>query len=187
MLLDSAISVFASKGFEAATIIDITKHAQMANGTFYNYYETKEELLRDVAYGLALEVTGRIDQDMEGIDHGSTRVALATAKLLQFARHEPEWIEVLMSGVMAVPEMQSEMIQYFKQDLEIGIEQGHFNIDINLLLVNQHLGLIQAALLTDPAISDETIHQTCMAVLRLLGVTPSRAAKQVASTFNKYL
>lgn len=186
-LLDSAISVFASKGFEATKIVDITNHAEMANGTFYNYYETKEELLRDVAYGLAVEVTSRIDQEMADIAHGPTRVTLATAKLLRFARHEPEWIEVMLDGVHIVPEMQSDMIQYFKQDLDIGIDQGHFNIEINLLLVNQHLSLIQAAILTDPDVSDDTIHQTCQAVLRLLGVTPARATKQVDTVFAKHL
>ncbi|MDA0959191.1 MAG: TetR/AcrR family transcriptional regulator [Proteobacteria bacterium] len=36
-LLDSAISVFASKGYEATRISDITAHADLANGTFYNY------------------------------------------------------------------------------------------------------------------------------------------------------
>ncbi len=187
ILLDSAISVFATKGFEATKIVDITNHAELANGTFYNYYETKDDLLKDVAYGLAVEITGRIDQDMAGIDHGPTRVALATAKLLQFARHEPEWIGVLLNGVAFVPEMQSDMIQYFKQDLEIGINQGHFVIDINLLLVNQHLGLISAAILTDPEVTDDTIEQTCQAALRLLGVTPARAAKQVSSVFKNYL
>ena len=33
-LLDSAISVFAGKGYEAASITDITSHAALANGTF---------------------------------------------------------------------------------------------------------------------------------------------------------
>lgn len=186
-LLDSAISIFSAKGFEATRIVDITNHADMANGTFYNYYETKDELLRDVAYGIAVEVTGRINAEMEEIAHGPTRVALATAKLLQFARQEPEWIKVLSSGVSTVPEMQSDIIQYFRKDLEIGIDQGHFNIEINLLLVNQHLALIQAALLCDPKISDKTIIQTCEAVLRLLGLTPARATKQVASVFKTHL
>ncbi len=187
LLLDSAISVFATKGFEASKIIDITNHADMANGTFYNYYETKEDLLKDVAYGLAVEVTGRINDEMSEIEHGPTRVTLATAKFLQIARREPEWIGVLLNGVAIVPEMQSDMIQYFKQDLKIGINQGHFTIDLNLLLVNQHISLLQAAMLTDPKVSDKTIDQTCQAVLRLLGITPVRAARQVTSVFKTYL
>ena len=54
VLLDSAISVFASKGYAATKITDITNHAELANGTFYNYYDDKDALLHDVAIGLAV-------------------------------------------------------------------------------------------------------------------------------------
>ena len=187
MLLDSAISVFASKGFEATRITDITNHADLANGTFYNYYQDKDELLRDVASGLAAEITSHINDEMEGLTHGPTRVALATARLLHVARQEPEWLNVLLEGVFIVPEMQSATVLYLQQDLNIGIAQGHFTIEINLLLVNQILALIRAALLLDPGMSDATIRQTCDAVLRLLGLTPTKSGKQVDKVFNRYL
>ncbi len=186
-LLDSAISVFASKGFEATRIIDITNHAALANGTFYNYYQDKDELLRDVAAGLAVEITRRINDEMEGLTHGPTRVVLATARLLQIARREPEWVNVFLEGVFIVPELQSATVQYLRQDLEMGIEQGHFKVQINLLLVNQILSLIRAALLLDPHVSDDTMTQTCEAVLRLLGSTPTRATKRVAAVFQRHL
>ncbi len=186
-LLDSAISVFASKGFEATRIIDITNHAALANGTFYNYYQDKDELLRDVATGLAVEITGRINDEMEGLTHGPTRVVLATARLLQIARQEPEWINVLMEGVFIVPELQSATVQYLRQDLEMGIKQGHFNVTVNLLLVNQILSLIRTALLLDPQAGDNTMAQTCEAILRLLGSTPAKAMKQVSSVFQRHL
>ncbi len=186
-LLDSAISVFASKGFEAARITDITNHAELANGTFYNYYKDKDELLRDVTAGLAVELTGRINDEMENLAHGPTRVTFATARLLQIARREPEWLSVYLEGVFIVTELQAAAVQYLRQDLEIGIEQGHFDTEVNLLLVNQILSLIRAALLLDPAMSDHTIIQTCEAVLRLLGLPPRKAAKQVASVFERFL
>ena len=186
-LLDSAISVFASKGFEATRITDITNHAELANGTFYNYYQDKDELLRDVASGLAVEITGRINDEMEGLTHGPTRVALATARLLHVARQEPEWLNVLLEGVFIVPELQSATVQYLRQDLDMGIAQGHFTIEINLLLINQILALIRAALLLDPGMSDATIRQTCEAVLRLLGLTPTKSRKQVDKVFQRHL
>ena len=186
-LLDSAISVFATKGYEATRIIDITNHAQMANGTFYNYYEDKDELLRDVANGLAVEVTRRLNDDMLNIKHGPTRVTLATARLLRIARQEPEWIGVFLEGIFFVPELQSAMVQYLRQDLAIGIQQGHFTVEVNLLLVNQFLSLIRAGLLVDPKMGEDTIAQTCEAVLRLLGTPPGRASRQVHTVFTKHL
>lgn len=186
-ILDSAISVFANKGFEATKVIDITNHADLANGTFYNYYHDKDELLRDVAAGLAVAITARLNDEMEGLTHGPTRVAHATARLLQTARLEPEWLDVFLEGVFIVPELQSASVQYLRQDLEIGIQQGHFSIEINLLLINQILALVRAALLIDREMSDATIRQTCEAVLRLLGLTPAKATRQVNLVFQHYL
>jgi AcrR family transcriptional regulator len=186
-LLDSAIGVFASKGFEATRITDITKAANLANGTFYNYYQDKDELLRDVAAGLAVAITGQINEEMEGLDHAPTRVTFATARILQGARREPEWLEVLLEGVQFVPELQHATVQYLRQDLEMGNAQGHFAVEINLLLINQVLSLIRVALLLDPGMSDDTITQTCQAILRLAGMTPVRATRQVATVYKRYL
>ena len=72
-LLDSAISVFANKGYEGTRISDITAHADVANGTFYNYYQDKDQLLHDVALGLAVEITGRINEEMSDVTHAPTR------------------------------------------------------------------------------------------------------------------
>ena len=186
-LLDSAISVFASKGYAATKITDITNHAKLANGTFYNYYDDKDALLHDVAIGLAVEITSGIDEELQALIHAPTRVALATARCLQIARQKPEWLRVLLESLFVVPEMQSAAVKYLRQDLELGIEQGHFTIEINLLLVNQILSLIRTAAIVDPQMSDITIQRTCEGLLRLLGLSSKKSANLVAKVFKAYL
>ncbi len=48
-LIDAAKTVFERDGFLEARIIDITATAQVAPGTFYHYFESKEEIFREVA------------------------------------------------------------------------------------------------------------------------------------------
>jgi AcrR family transcriptional regulator len=51
-LLASAMSCFAEKGYQAATIDDIVAHSGMSKGAVYNYFKSKEEIyltLRDQA------------------------------------------------------------------------------------------------------------------------------------------
>ncbi|MEK9986081.1 MAG: TetR/AcrR family transcriptional regulator [Opitutae bacterium] len=186
-LLDSALSVFAAKGYEATRINDITAHAEMANGTFYNYYQDKDQLLHDVALGLLVEIAGRTDQEMAGLSHAPSRVALAAAKLLRTAREEPEWVNVLLQATDIAPEIQSATVQYMKKDLEIGVEQGVFKVAINVLLMNQVISLIKAAALIDPDMSDSTIRSTCEAILRLVGMGHEEASKEVELVFVRYL
>ncbi len=44
-ILDAAAIVFAEKGFERATISDIAQHAKLAEGSIYNYFKNKGDLL----------------------------------------------------------------------------------------------------------------------------------------------
>ena len=45
MILDSALNVFASRGFQSATIQEISKSANVSEGTIYEYFDNKEDLL----------------------------------------------------------------------------------------------------------------------------------------------
>ncbi len=44
-ILEAAARVFARRGFERATITEIAKAAHLAEGSLYNYFRSKEELL----------------------------------------------------------------------------------------------------------------------------------------------
>ncbi len=44
-ILDAATRVFASKGFNRATIRDVARDAGVADGTIYNYFANKTDLL----------------------------------------------------------------------------------------------------------------------------------------------
>jgi len=44
-LMDAAQNLFIDKGFEATTVSDIVRDAQVAKGTFYHYFPSKNEML----------------------------------------------------------------------------------------------------------------------------------------------
>lgn len=44
-ILKVAIELFTKKGFEKTTIEDITRNAKVAKGTFYNFFEKKEDVI----------------------------------------------------------------------------------------------------------------------------------------------
>src|SRR5438046_10737727 len=44
-LMDAAQKLFIAKGFDATTISDIVQDAQVAKGTFYLYFASKNEIL----------------------------------------------------------------------------------------------------------------------------------------------
>ncbi len=44
-ILKSAIDLFSKKGFESTSVESITRRARIAKGTFYNFFEKKEDVL----------------------------------------------------------------------------------------------------------------------------------------------
>ena len=44
-ILDAAVAVFAEKGFFSARIADIAERADVADGTVYLYFQSKEDIL----------------------------------------------------------------------------------------------------------------------------------------------
>jgi AcrR family transcriptional regulator len=45
-LYEAALSLFREQGYEATTVAQITKRAGLAKGTFFNYFSTKDAVLR---------------------------------------------------------------------------------------------------------------------------------------------
>ncbi len=55
-ILAAAAVIFARKGFDRATIADIAKAAGLAEGSIYNYFRSKDELLAQIPRQLAQPV-----------------------------------------------------------------------------------------------------------------------------------
>ncbi|MDN4525719.1 TetR/AcrR family transcriptional regulator [Fictibacillus fluitans] len=59
-IIESAIALFAEKGFHSTSIQDITDHAGMSKGAFYNYFSSKEELMVALFHFYNDKITQRI-------------------------------------------------------------------------------------------------------------------------------
>jgi TetR/AcrR family fatty acid metabolism transcriptional regulator len=60
-ILDAATRVFASKGYRAATTKEIAAKAGVSEGTIYNYFDSKYDLLIAMSKRLALESLEQLD------------------------------------------------------------------------------------------------------------------------------
>jgi AcrR family transcriptional regulator len=62
----AALELFHAKGFEATTVDEITEHADVAKGTFFNYFPKKESVLE------ALSQEWMEQAERHGGNHGRT-------------------------------------------------------------------------------------------------------------------
>lgn len=59
-LLDAAEHLFTTKGYDKTSISDIVKYVNVAKGTFYYYFESKDEILDEVLLRLIEEDKARM-------------------------------------------------------------------------------------------------------------------------------
>ena len=59
-IMETAIEQFVQRGFQATSIADIMKAAHMGLGTFYNYFDSKDQLLHYLLDNLAVQLQQRL-------------------------------------------------------------------------------------------------------------------------------
>ena len=61
-IIEAATRIFAEKGYDGATISEIAKEAEVADGTIYEYYKSKEDLIVSIPEENLLELLSYIDE-----------------------------------------------------------------------------------------------------------------------------
>ncbi|MBN2298261.1 MAG: TetR/AcrR family transcriptional regulator [Deltaproteobacteria bacterium] len=86
-IIETALKIFAEKGFADATISEISKAAGVSDATVYEYFKTKEDLL----FTIPEEITEEPAKDME--------------KILPFLRGAECKLRAIVQGYMTLYEM----------------------------------------------------------------------------------
>ncbi|MEM7016778.1 MAG: TetR/AcrR family transcriptional regulator [Pseudomonadota bacterium] len=185
-LLESALDVIAQKGVEGAKINEITDNAGMANGTFYNHFDDKEQIIQAVAIYAAEQIGGRIDAEMAHLDKATARMVTATTKAINLAIDKPVLGLVLIDLINQSTETRNEMMRFLKLDLKLGQQQGEFDIELSQFLLDQVVALITASMRNQitEGIDAQKTARTCDYILRLCGLTPKAAARAVEKTLH---
>ena len=84
-LMETALRLFREHGYDATTVEEITEAADVAKGTFFNYFETKEAVLPALA-GLRLQ---QLEESLLP-EHGAPASPVARIKLaLRLVAEDP--------------------------------------------------------------------------------------------------
>lgn len=176
-LMDAATALFARQGFEATSVSDIARLAEVANGTFYTHFAGKDAIAAAVAYGIAQRIIRQLDDAMTGVDDAVDRVSFGARQFIELASRNPDWGGALFHAVWAFPELRTTLYDYPRADLERGLRQGVFTVEINDAVLTVFAGMVMSGLFTrlkDPAATDIG-PTTAEMQLRMLGVAADRA------------
>jgi AcrR family transcriptional regulator len=181
LMLDTAVDVFAGKGISNGKIHEITQLAGLANGTFYNHFKDKNELVAETAVAIATEIGKRLDEAMSDIEDALERVVVASSRFIGLAVENRNWGTVLVDSFNLLPSLRADAVRYLRADIKRGIDQGHFDVTLDPFLLDQIGALMISALRaqTGASLNKRLVDRTSEHILRLLGLTPSKAHRAV--------
>ena len=84
-LLDAAMEIYAQDGISALTLNDLAVKANVSNGTIYNYFKTREDVLEAVSIELANQFSEYITLVSANIHSGSHRTVIGIRMIIQRA------------------------------------------------------------------------------------------------------
>jgi AcrR family transcriptional regulator len=125
-LIAAGLRTLAAKG-EALTVSDVVAEADVSNGTFYNYFVDREELIDTLAAHLVSMLSSEAAVEVE-TDDAALRFATISARVIARGLADPTWAHVVLRLETLRADAQLHATSYMREDLELGRSQGRFEV-----------------------------------------------------------
>lgn len=182
-LLEAGLRVLAERG-EALAVSDVTSEADVANGTFYNYFPDREALLDALAQQLLLSLAEAAAGEPH--DDPAVRFAVASGRVLRRAAEDPTWGRVVLRLVNR-PSVHGNVDRFLRDDLAAGLAAGRFDTGPDDATLDQVLGLLVMTLrrIVEGEARPDTPQRAVERGLRALGVSGDEAREIVEAALEE--
>src|SRR6476661_6968182 len=102
-LFDAATKVVGRLGYAEASVARITELAEVAQGTFYNHFENRQELLDHLLPTIGLQMVDFIAARAGGLPPGADRETERFRAFFDFVREVPEFLRILNEAEVFAP------------------------------------------------------------------------------------
>ena len=129
IIIKAGIEIFLKKGISQTTVRDIIRHTDLASGTFYNYFKSKEEVLIAALDESAIEIGQELRARRKKAKNLEEFVYSQIRPFFDFARDHSEIFMIMSSNLNDVQAFSVETpmmtleLESLKEDIIIGIEE----------------------------------------------------------------
>jgi AcrR family transcriptional regulator len=176
-----AAQAFIASGKLNVPILEITQAADVGMGSFYNHFESKEELF-EAAVAEVLDAHGALlDQLTADLDDPAERFACSFRLTGRFFRRRPDESKVLLANGLSLMSSDRGLAPRALRDIRDAVEAGRFRVDDPRLALAVAGGALMGLgqLLHDEPSRDDALatDQVTANVLRLFGLRANEADK----------
>ena len=174
----------ARKGIGATSIQEITDRADVGFGSFYNHFESKEELFRTASERLLERWGQTIDAACEGLTDPAEIFAVSFRISGRLGWTNQAMARFLVGSGLDVIDAKLGLAPRARRDIQAGQASGVFTIgNAEVALTSAAgalLGLLRLRLSRQRGLRIDAVDDAAAAVLRLLGVPADEAARLVS-------
>ncbi len=145
-LLAAARELFAANGVPQTTIAEIAGHADIAIGSFYNYFATKDELLDALLTDELATQLNRLQERQANVSDPAEKISVAHRHLVRVAVEDSHWAWLLVRLEAPYRIAWSVLGQAARRDLREGIRAGRFEVGDERLALNASAGALFAVI-----------------------------------------
>lgn len=127
--MQAAKELLALDGPESITIASITERADMGQGTFYNYFKSREELIDAVIFDTVETLGRRLDALTRDMDDAAEIYSFSLRHLMHTAVSDPVWGWFMVRLGIAQEGLLAALGPRASRDLQIGVDSGRFVIE----------------------------------------------------------
>jgi AcrR family transcriptional regulator len=178
-LIAAARALFAARGVEPTTIAEIAEQADVAVGSFYNYFATKEELLAAILKEALGEQLKALQSRQAQVSDPAEVISVAHRHLVHLAAVDRDLAWLLVR--LEVPQRIGTTVlrDAAQLDLDVGIAAGRFSVGDPPLALTASGGALLAVMhaVLEGEASADAASAHAEGVLRAFGVAPAEAAE----------
>ncbi|MCV0438916.1 MAG: TetR/AcrR family transcriptional regulator [Hydrogenophaga sp.] len=102
-LLEAALSVVGEEGYALATVSKMTARANIANGTFYNYFKNQQDIFDQLLPFLGERLMAHIRAKLDPQLTGAARERARFIAYFDFCRRNPGFLRILNEAEIFAP------------------------------------------------------------------------------------
>lgn len=180
-LIDAARAQLSTGGIESVTISSVTEGADVAQGTFYNYFESRDAIIDAVIYESVERLGQRLDALTAGMPDAAEIYSFSLRHLMNTALSDPVWGWVMIRLGIANDTLLRTLGPRAARDLQIGVDTGRFSIPDVSLAAAMTFGALLSAMQEYLDGHDREASATLYAeyLLRMAGI-PADEAHEIA-------
>lgn len=163
-VLNAAAKLFAMKGYNRTSSLEVAKEAGVAEGTIFRYFKTKEMLLAEVGMRLISNLSTELQQRIDDAPTAMDALELVIDGFFDFARSNPDYWVLVRSSPIQFIEKDSEffkpvassilsMTTMARQLLARGVKDGSMREvpteETSYLMIGMMFGALRIMHLTD--------------------------------------